>query len=73
MLDPYEMNEVKGTRMPEWSVVDKERDVYGELAWIPNFQVALSKNNPNMHRNFKEFFDQPKNYQAVYNNSNVSR
>ena len=37
MLDPYEMNTVKGTRMPDWSVVAKERDIYGELGWIPNF------------------------------------
>jgi len=55
MMDPYEMNEVKGTRMPDWSKVDKERDMYGELAWIKNFHVKLSKNNNRMHQKFKEF------------------
>jgi len=69
MMDPYEMNEVKGTRMPDWSKVDKERDMYGELAWIKNFQVKLSKNNNRMHQKFKEFFDQPRNYHMIYNNS----
>lgn len=37
MMDPYDMNTVKGTRMPDWSKLTKERDIYGELAWIPNF------------------------------------
>ena len=55
--DPYELNEIKGTRMPDYSKVAKERDIYGELAWIPNFNVTLSKDNPRMHRTFKEFFD----------------
>ena len=44
-LDPYEMNEVKGTRMPDYSGVTKDRDIYGELGWIPNFNVKCSKNN----------------------------
>lgn len=56
-LDPYEENAVKGTRMPDWSVVDKERDVYGELGWISNFQVSFSKNNPYLHKTYKEYFD----------------
>ena len=42
-LDPYEMNEVKGTRMPDYSGVTKDRDIYGELGWIPNFNVKCSK------------------------------
>ena len=31
--------------MPEYSKVFKERDVYGELGWVPNFNVTFSKNN----------------------------
>lgn len=57
MPDPYELNEIRGTRMPEWSKVNKHRDIYGELGWIPNFNVKMSKNNPRMHATFKEFFD----------------
>lgn len=48
-LDPYEENTVKGTRMPDYSKVIKERDVYGELGWIPNFNVTYSKNNNALH------------------------
>jgi hypothetical protein len=73
MPDPYEMNEIKGTRMPDWSKVDKERDIYGEMAWVKNFQVKLSKNNGRMHRTFKEFFDQPRNYHALYNNQQATQ
>lgn len=37
-LDPYEENTIRGTRMPPWSPLGGEqRDIYGELAWIPNF------------------------------------
>jgi hypothetical protein len=57
MPDPYELNQIKGTRMPDYSRVIKERDIYGELGWVPNFQVKLSKNNGRMHRAYKEFFD----------------
>ena len=42
--DPYEMNEIKGTRMPDYSGVSKDRDIYGELGWIPNFNIKCSKN-----------------------------
>ncbi len=69
MADPYELNEIKGTRMPDWSKLSKQRDVYGELGWIPNFNVKLSKNNNSMHRTYKEFFDKPRNYHAVFNNT----
>jgi hypothetical protein len=62
------MNAIRGTRFPSWSKLDKTRDVYGELGWIANFEVKSSKNNGRVHRNFKEFFDAPKSYQAVYNN-----
>ena len=58
--------------MPNYSKVYKDRDVYGELGWIPNFNVKMSKNNETMHPTYKEFFDMPKNYQVVYNNSNMT-
>ena len=31
--------------MPDYSGVSKDRDIYGELGWIPNFNVKCSKNN----------------------------
>jgi len=37
------MNDIKGTRMPDYSGVSKDRDIYGELGWIPNFNVKCSK------------------------------
>lgn len=61
-LDPYEENEVKGTRMPDYTKLSKERDIYGELGWISNFNVKFSKNNNKMHPTYREFFDGPKNY-----------
>ena len=36
-VDPYEDNEIKGTRIPNYSQVSKDRDVYGELGWMNNF------------------------------------
>ena len=50
--------------MPDYSKVIKERDIYGELAWVPNFNVTYSKNNNEIHRTRQEFFDQPKNFHA---------
>ena len=61
-LDPYDENEVKGTRMPDYSKLSKERDIYGELGWIQNFNVKFSKNNDKLHPSYREFFDGPKNY-----------
>jgi len=61
-LDPYEENEVKGTRMPDYARVSKHRDVFGELGWIPNFNIKNSKNNAHRHKGSKEFFDTPKDY-----------
>jgi hypothetical protein len=71
-LDPYEENEVKGTRMPDYSSLAGERDVYGELGWIPNFNVKLSKNNDDRHNNYREFFDAPKDYNVAFTNANVT-
>ena len=59
-LDPYEMNDKGGSRIPSWSIVAKDRDIYGELGWIPNFQVTYSKNNQSLHPTYKEFFDKPR-------------
>jgi hypothetical protein len=71
-LDPYEMNEFKGTRMPDYSKISKERDIYGELGWIPNFNVKCSKDNIQRHSTTREYFDQPLNYHATFNNSTMT-
>ena len=70
--DPCEQNEVKGTRMPEYSSVMKERDIYGELGWLPNFNVKCSKHNDKRHSSCREYFDGPLNYQSTFNNSTMS-
>lgn len=33
----------------------------------------MSKNNDMRHPTYKEFFDMPKNYHAIYNNSNMTQ
>ena len=71
-LDPYEENEVKGTRMPDYTKLSKERDIYGELGWISNFNVKFSKNNHKMHPTYREFFDGPKNYHNQFNNASLT-
>lgn len=59
--------------MPPWSPLGGEqRDIYGELAWIPNFQVTTSKDNGKMHRNYKEFFDKPRNYHLAASSSSAA-
>lgn len=68
-LDPYEENEVKGVRIPEYSKLAGERDVFGELGWIPNFNVKKSKNNNDRHNNFREFFDAPRDYNLEFTNA----
>ena len=70
--DPYEMNEIKGTRMPDYSNVSKDRDIYGELGWIPNFNVKCSKNNTKRHVTNREYFDGPMNYHVTFNNSTMT-
>jgi len=72
-LDPYEENDVKGTRMPDWSKVNRERDVYGELGWVPNFDIKNSKNNKDRHGNYREFFDKPKDYNSTFTTAFVSK
>ena len=71
-LDPYEENEVKGTRMPEYTSLSKNRDVYGELGWVSNFNVAFSKNNHKLYPTYREFFDVPINYHKQFNNTQMS-
>jgi hypothetical protein len=71
-LDPYDENEVKGTRMPDYTKLAKERDIYGELGWISNFNVKFSKNNHKLHPCYREFFDGPKNYHNQFNNSTMT-
>jgi len=71
-MDPYDENEVKGTRIPEYSKIAKDRDVYGELGWISNFNVKCAKNNNNRHTSFREYFDDPKNYHVTFTNSTLT-
>lgn len=71
-LDPYELNEFKGTRMPDYSQMSKDRDIYGELGWIPNFNVKCSKNNDKRHSTTREYFDGPMNYHMTFNNSTMT-
>ena len=71
-LDPYDENEVKGTRMPDYTKLAKERDIYGELGWIGNFNVKCSKNNHKLYPTYREFFDGPKNYHNTFNNSTMT-
>lgn len=59
--------------MPPWSPLGGEqRDIYGELAWIPNFQVTTSKDNFKNHRAYKEFFDKPRNYHMAVSSSSAA-
>ena len=63
-VDPFIENETK-TRIPRYSKLYKERDIGKELNWVDNFSVTFSKNNNNIHRTFKEFFDKPVNYRGA--------
>lgn len=58
--------------MPEYSTLTRERDVYGELGWIPNFNVKNSKNNLDRHGTYKEYFDAPKEYHTTFTNATVT-
>ena len=71
-LDPYEENEVKGTRMPDYTKLAQERDIYGELGWISNFNVKNSKNNDKLYPTYREFFDGPQNYHNKFNNQTMT-
>jgi hypothetical protein len=56
-IDPYILAEMLGSRMPTNSQVFKQRDLVGEVGWIPNFEQKKSKNNENRHVLTREFFD----------------
>ena len=71
-MDPYDENDVKGTRIPDYAKVAKDRDVYGELGWIGNFNVKDAKNNDHRHHTYREYFDKPKNYHQTYTNSTLT-
>lgn len=58
--------------MPDNSIVSKDRDIYGELGWIPNFNVKCSKNNERRHITTREYFDGPMNYHVTFNNSTMT-
>jgi len=59
--------------MPAWSPLGGEqRDIYGELAWIPNFQVTMSKDNNRNHKNYKEYFDKPRNYHLAASSASAA-
>lgn len=62
IIDPYVQNELTGTRMPAYSKVAAERDIFGELGWIPNFDVKQSKDNDKRYSACREFFDAPLDY-----------
>ena len=55
-----------------WFSVSKDRDIYGELGWIPNFNVKCSKNNNLRHPSNREYFDGPMNYHVTFNNSTMT-
>jgi len=59
--------------MPEYSSLALERDFYGELGWIPNFHVKLSKNNQFRHNNYREFFDAPREYHNTLHQTNITQ
>jgi hypothetical protein len=52
--------------------VTRGRDVFGELGWIPNFDIKKSKNNDDRHYNYREFFDTPKDYHNEFTSGNVT-
>ena len=58
--------------MPDYTKLSKERDIYGELGWITNFNVKFSKNNAKMHPTYREFFDGPRNYHNQFNNASLT-
>ena len=58
--------------MPDYTKLSKERDIYGELGWISNFNVKNAKNNHKLYPTYREYFDSPKNYQNQFNNAYTS-
>ena len=58
--------------MPDYTRLAKDRDIYGELGWISNFNVKCSKNNNKLYPTYREYFDGPKNYFTTFNNSTMT-
>ena len=58
--------------MPDYTKLSKERDIYGELGWISNFNVKFAKNNQKLYPTYREYFDGPKNYHSQFNNASVT-
>ena len=58
--------------MPDYAGVSKNRDIHGELGWIPNFNVKFSKNNIDRYPTNREMFDAPMNYHVSFNNSTMT-
>jgi len=71
-IDPYDENEIKGTRMPDYAKVAKDRDIYGELGWVNNWSIKCSKENNKRHPTYREYFDGPKNYNTTFNNATMT-
>lgn len=71
-LDPFEEAEIRGTRMPEISKISHDRDIYGELGWVSNFQVKSAKDNTQVHHSYREFFDAPKAYHMKFTSSTMT-
>lgn len=66
-MDPFDENTVKGTRMPRYTKLTQDRDIYGELGWIPNHDVKVSKDNDNLYPALRETFDGPHVYHRRFN------
>ena len=58
--------------MPDYTKLSKERDIYGELGWISNFNIKNAKNNHKLYPTYREYFDSPKNYQNQFNNASLT-
>ena len=58
--------------MPEASGNAHDRDIYGELGWVNNFQVKSAKDNTQVHASYREFFDAPKSYHQKFTSSTMT-
>lgn len=58
--------------MPEYSTLAGQRDVFGELGWVPNFEIKKSKNNEDRHVVYRELFDAPKDYNTEFHTATMT-
>ena len=63
-IDPFLENDTK-SRFPRYSRIYAERKVDKEFNWVDNFSVTHSKNNRDVHRTYKEYFDKPVQYNGL--------